>query len=134
MSINQNVLGLIFASINDSAVIDLTKHPTNPTHPTTQPNRNLHKPLTKKLNSRNSKNSKITKVQTPDPKDSYVPPTASMVLGNYTTSGAMAQFISTGMVFEDCVVDPPAINYHPGTVVVKFIRDGDVYQQYPSQG
>ena len=25
MSINQNVLGLIFASINDSAVIDLTK-------------------------------------------------------------------------------------------------------------
>ena len=80
------------------------------------------------------KNCKITKVQTPDPKDSYVSPTAIMVLGNYTTSGAMAQFISTGMVFEDCEVDPSAINYHPGTVEVKFIRDGEVYQQYPSQG
>ena len=79
------------------------------------------------------KDCKITKVQTPDPKDSFVSPTAIMVIGNYTTSGAMAQFISTGMVFEDCEIDPTAINYHPGTVEVKFIRDGEVYQQYPSQ-
>ena len=78
------------------------------------------------------KNCKITKVQTPDPKDSFVYPDKLMVIGNYTTSGAIAQFISTGMVFEDCEIDPNLINFYP-SCEVKFIRDGEVYYQYPSQ-
>ena len=78
------------------------------------------------------KNCKITKVQTPDPKDSFIYPDKLMVIGNYTTSGAIAQFISTGMVFEDCEIDPNLINFYP-SCEVKFIRDGEVYYQYPSQ-
>ena len=78
------------------------------------------------------KNCKITKVQTPDPKDSFVYPDKLMVIGNYTTSGAIAQFISTGMVFEDCEIDPNLINFYR-SCEVKFIRDGEVYYQYPSQ-
>ena len=79
------------------------------------------------------KNCKITKVQTPNPNDSYISPTQIMTIGNYTTSGAMAQFISTGIVFEDCEVDPNQIGFYP-SCEVKFIRDGEVYYQYPSQG
>ena len=79
------------------------------------------------------KNCKITKVQTPDPKDSFVYPDKLMVIGNYTTSGAMAQFISTGIVFEDCEINKDEISFYP-SCEVQFIRNGEVYDQYPSRG
>ena len=79
------------------------------------------------------KNCEITKVHPADRKDSFGSSDYLMIIGNYTTSGAMAQFISTGIVFEDCEVNKDEIAFYP-SCEVQFIRNGEVYDQYPSQG
>ncbi len=79
------------------------------------------------------KNCKITKVHPADRKDSFCSPDYLMVIGNYTTSGAMAQFISTGIVFEDCEINKDEISFYR-SCEVQFIRNGEVYDQYPSRG
>lgn len=79
------------------------------------------------------KNCEITKVHPANRKDSFGSSDYLMIIGNYTTSGAMAQFISTGIVFEDCEVNKDEIAFYP-SCEVQFIRNGEVYDQYPSQG
>ena len=79
------------------------------------------------------KNCKITKVHPADRKDSFCSSDYLMVIGNYTTSGAMAQFISTGIVFEDCEINKDEISFYR-SCEVQFIRNGEVYDQYPSRG
>ena len=79
------------------------------------------------------KNCKITKVHPADRKDSFGSSDYLMVIGNYTTSGAMAQFISTGIVFEDCEINKDEISFYR-SCEVQFIRNGEVYDQYPSRG
>lgn len=61
MSINQNVLGLIFASINDSAVIDLTKLRTMGSIPYGGRYRMVDFPLSNMVNSGISEVGVITK-------------------------------------------------------------------------
>lgn len=61
MSINQNVLGLIFASINDSAVIDLTKLRTMGSIPYGGRYRTVDFPLSNMVNSGISEVGVITK-------------------------------------------------------------------------
>lgn len=61
MSINQNVLGLIFASINDSAVIDLTKLRTMGSIPYGGRYRLVDFPLSNMVNSGISEVGVITK-------------------------------------------------------------------------
>lgn len=76
------------------------------------------------------KNCKIHKVMPPTrPEDSFMLSGEMMAIGNYTTTGARAEFRSEDIVFEDCDVELDRIRFMPDADV-RFLRDGKEYYHH----